>query len=76
MYSERRSIDFLCVNVFFLGQMTLVGPEFAQHCARVYRTGSDVEEVKVLEHDITVTGYFVIYGSCVCGGGSWIINSI
>ena len=37
---------------FFAGQMALVRPEFAQHCARICRTESDVEEVKVLEHEI------------------------
>lgn len=52
MCSERRSIDFLYVYVFFAGQMALVRPEFAQHCARICRTESDVEEVKVLEHEI------------------------
>jgi hypothetical protein len=60
---------FFVFRYFFAGHMALVRSEFAQHCAHVYRTESDVEEVKVLEHDITVTGYFVIYGSCILRGG-------
>jgi hypothetical protein len=52
--SERGSIDFLSVYVHFAGQMALVRPGFAQHCARICRTESDVEEVKVLEHEILV----------------------